>query len=68
MSIEELYLDTKLNYRLYLLAEKMIDRKKLDGMVIPKDKIEKLLTKMAIFPEKMAMFIEMLPEDYWSAQ
>ena len=66
MSMDDLYLDTKLNYRLWLLACKMAERKGDDGMVIPRKTIESMLHKKGI-PEKMPIFESMLPEDYWTA-
>lgn len=65
MTIDELYQDTKLNYRLYLLAGKMVERKELDGKVVPRKIIEALLMKKGIL-DRMPLFIDMLPLDYWN--
>ena len=65
MTIDELYQDTKLNYKLYLIAVRLAEIKEQDGRVVKKEIIESLLNKKGI-PEKMPFFVELLPEDYWS--
>ena len=62
--IDDLYRDTKLNYKLYTLAQQMAEKKETEGKVVKKEIIEELLTKKGIL-DKMPVFELMLPEDYW---
>lgn len=62
--IQQIYDDTKLNYKLYILATDLIRIKSEDGRILNIEIIKSLLEKKQI-PNKLDLFLQMLGDDYF---
>jgi hypothetical protein len=62
--IQNIYDDTKLNYKLYILATDLLRIKSEDGRILDINIIKSLLQKKSI-SEKLDLFLQMLGDDYF---